>query len=333
MHGKQKVLITGCAGLIGANFSRYLLDKNYEVFGIDDLSGGYIDNIDIRTKFFKFNLLEFKSLDKLFEEIKPDFVYHFAAYAAEGLSPYIRRFNYLNNVVVSANIVNCCINYNVKKLIFTSSMAVYGNQLSPYNEDMTPLPVDPYGIAKYAIELDLKAAFEQFGLKYSVARPQNVHGIYQNIWDKYRNVLGIWIRQALNNENLSVFGDGMQKRAFSDIKYYNEPLEKLMYGFDGEVFNLGADKHYHIMDAAKIVQGIAKTNGYNVGIDILEPRNEVKDAFSNHSKAKRLLQFKDETNLKDLIEVMIKWAMDKKPKKVKYMDYEIERNMYSYWKK
>jgi UDP-glucose 4-epimerase len=333
MNSKPRVLITGCAGLFGANFSRYLLDRNYEVVGIDDLSGGYSDNIDPRTKIYIFNLIDLKSLENIFEAENPEYVYHFAAYASEGLSPFIRNYNYTNNVLCSVNVINSCINYNVKKLIFTSSMGVYGKQLSPFTEDMSPMPIDPYGIAKYAVELDLKAAYEHFGLKYSIVRPQNVHGIYQNIWDKYRNVLGIWIRQTLNKENLSVYGDGMQQRAFSDIKYYHEPLEKLMYGFDGEIFNLGADRHYKIKDAAEIVQNISKTHGYEVGIDLLEPRNEVKDAFSDHSKAKRMLNFKDETHLEELINEMIIWAKNKKPKTVKYMDYEIEKNMYSYWKK
>lgn len=329
---KTKVLITGCAGLLGANFSRYLLDKGYEVIGIDDLSGGYIDNIDPRTRFYIFNLLDNKTLDKIFESENVDYVYHFAAYAAEGLSPYIRHFNYSNNILCSANIINCCIKYNIKKIIFTSSMAVYGSNPTPFTEEQIPSPEDPYGIAKYAIELDLKNACHQFGLKYSVVRPHNVHGIYQNIWDKYRNVLGIWIRQALNNENISIYGDGSQTRAFSDVIYYNEPMEKLMYNFDSEIFNIGSDIYFSIKDAAEILKKIVNINGHNIDIDYFETRIEVKDAFCEHNKAIKLLNFKDDTNIEALITKIYNWAKDVKPKQVKSMNYELTKNIYSYWK-
>jgi len=329
---KTKVLITGCAGLFGSHFSKYLLDKGYNVLGIDDLSGGYIENIDERVRFFTFNLLDLNILNKIFESEKPDYVYHFAAYAAEGLSPYIRNFNYSNNVLCSANVINCCINHKVKKLVFTSSMAVYGESAPPYTEDHIPLPEDPYGIAKYAIELDLKQAYRHFGLHYSIVRPHNVHGIYQNIWDKYRNVLGIWIRQALKNENLTVYGDGQQTRAFSDMMYYCEPMEKLMKDFNGEIFNLGSDTYHSIKEAAGIVKNIVNRNGHHVDIDYLEPRFEVKDAYCNHSKAIRLLDFKDSTELELLVGKMYDWAKDIKPKEIKIMEYEIKKNLYSYWK-
>ena len=329
---KLKVLITGCAGLMGANFSRYLLDKGYDVVGIDDLSGGYIENIDKRTQFYIFNLLDLKTLENIFSSEKPDYVYHFAAYAAEGLSPFIRNFNYSNNVLCSANVINCSIKYNVKKFVFTSSMAVYGENETPYKEEQIPMPEDPYGIAKYAIELDLKQAFRHFGLRYSIIRPHNVHGIYQNIWDKYRNVLGIWLRQALSGEKITVYGDGNQTRAFSDIKDYCIPLEKLMYDFDSEIFNIGSDKYYTIIDAAKVVQNVLNNNGHSVEIEFFEARYEVKHAYSDHAKAIRLLDFKDNTELEELIIKMYNWAKNIEPKEVKFMDYELEKNIYSYWK-
>jgi len=330
---KTKVLITGCAGLFGSHFSKYLLDKGYNVLGIDDLSGGYIENIDERVRFFTFNLLDLNILNKIFESEKPDYVYHFAAYAAEGLSPYIRNFNYSNNVLCSANVINCCINHKVKKLVFTSSMAVYGESAPPYTEDHIPLPEDPYGIAKYAIELDLKQAYRHFGLHYSIVRPHNVHGIYQNIWDKYRNVIGIWIRQSINGESLTIYGDGLQKRAFSDIKYYMEPFEKLIKGFDNELFNIGADKEFTILETAQMVKEVAKEFGYNTSIIFLEERDEVKEAYCNHNKAKKMLSFEDNTDLKSLITDMYKWALTQPNREVKLMEYEIDKNMYSYWKK
>ena len=225
----KKILITGTAGLLGANFSRYLLKKNYEVLGIDDLSGGYKEFLPEhpRFTFFHFNLEDKNKLKSVFESYKPSTVFHFAAYAAEGLSPFIRNFNYKNNILASANVINECINYDCK-LIFTSSMAVYGNQNPPFTEAMTLTPIDPYGIAKMAEEQDIKQAQDQFGLRYSIVRPHNVVGIYQNIWDKYRNVIGIFIRRVLQGEDILVYGDGEQTRAFSDIEYYMEPFLKLI---------------------------------------------------------------------------------------------------------
>lgn len=328
---KTKVLITGVAGLIGSHFSRYLLDLGYEVYGIDDLSGGYRDYIDPRVKFYEFDLLDQAKLEQVFQEVKPQYVYHFAAYAAEGLSPFIRNFNYSNNVLASVNIINNCIEYGAK-LIFTSSMAVYGEQELPFKETQTPQPVDPYGIAKYAVELDIKQAADQFGLKYTIVRPHNIIGIYQNIWDKYRNVIGIWIRRVLEGETICIFGDGKQRRAFSDIKFYMEPFAKLMTEGNGETYNLGADQDFQLADVAVLVREIAREHGYNPRIEHLEARHEVKEAYCDHAEAKTDLDFKDGTDLRATIEEMFRWAKEQPSREVRKMDYEINKNMYEFWK-
>ena len=329
----MKVLITGVAGLLGANFSRYLLEKGYKVVGIDDLSGGYVDSVHKDVTFYEQDLGNRVAVENIFSSEKPDYVFHFAAYAAEGLSPFIRNYNYTNNVLSSANIINACVNNNVKKVIFTSSMAVYGVGKPPFTEDQLPTPEDPYGIAKYAVEMDLKLAHEMFGLKYSIVRPHNVVGIYQNVWDRYRNVIGIWIRKAMNNEPLSIFGDGTQVRAFSDIKFYMEPFEKLMMSHDGEIFNIGADKYYTINEAADVVIDVAKELGINATKVHLEKRNEVHTAYCDHAKAHELLGFNDQTNLRETVMKMFKWALEQPNRPTKMMNYEIEKNMYSFWKK
>ena len=327
------VLITGAAGLLGANFSRYLSKKGYTVVGIDNLFGGYESSVDPSSVFYKEDLNNASAVNKIFNDHKPDYVYHFAAYAAEGLSPYIRSFNYTNNVVCSSNVVNACVNNDVKKVIFTSSMAVYGEGNPPFTEDQPQTPEDPYGIAKYAVELDLKLAKEHFGLDYSIVRPHNVVGVYQNIWDRYRNVIGIWIRQSMNNESLTIFGDGTQVRAFSDISFYMKPFEQLMTEHSGETFNIGADKYWTINDAALTVQKVAAEFGNNVDLVHLEKRNEVHTAYSDHTKAKELLGFNDNTNLEETIREMYTWAQSQPNRTVEYFDYEIEKNLYSFWKK
>lgn len=329
---KTKVLITGVAGLIGSHMAEYLAGKDYDVYGIDNLSGGYIENVPQGVNFAQVDLSDKDNLADVFKNLKPDYVYHFAAYAAEGLSPFIRNFNYTNNLICSVNVINECIKNEVKKIIFTSSMAVYGEGMPPFREIDQPSPEDPYGISKYAVEMDLKQAHGQFGLRYSIVRPHNVIGIRQNIWDKYRNVIGIWIRRVLKGESIIIFGDGKQKRAFSDIKFCLEPLEKLMTQGDSQIFNLGSDKDYALNGVAVILKSVASEFGFKPAIEHLEQRHEVKDAFCNHHKAKLLLGFKDETNLRETIKEMFEWAMKQEYKEVKQMPYEVDKGIYSYWK-
>jgi len=212
-------------------------------------------------------------------------------------------------------------------------MAVYGEGNPPFTEDQPQTPEDPYGVAKYAVELDLKLAHEQFGLEYSVVRPHNVVGVYQNIWDRYRNVIGIWIRQSMNNESLTIFGDGSQVRAFSDISFYMKPFEQLMTQHHDETFNIGADKYWTINDAALTVQKVASEFGNNVDLVHLEKRNEVHTAYSDHTKAQELLNFKDNTDLETTVREMYTWAQSQPNRTVEYFDYEVEKNLYSFWRK
>jgi len=330
----KKILITGCAGLLGVNFAKYLLNKNYEVVGIDNFFGGYEDFLPKHEKFhfYEIDLSESDKVKNVFNQHNFDCVFHFAAYAAEGLSPFIRIFNYNNNVIASMSVINECILRDIK-IVFTSSMAVYGNQQAPFTEKMTPAPVDSYGIAKYSVEQDLISASDQFNLKYNIIRPHNVLGIYQNIWDKYRNVIGIFIRKALKNENLSIYGDGSQTRAFSDINYYMEPFEKLIDGFNNQVYNIGADKYYTIKEVAEKVIFTAKKYGYDSSIEYLEPRHEVKHAHCDHTKARTELSFIDDTTLDELIDTMFVWAMNQPNRNIKKIDYEIGGDkIYSYWR-
>ncbi len=329
----MKIFVTGCAGLLGSNYSRHLIKNGHEVIGLDNLSGGYKAFVpkEENFTFVKLNLERRKKVAELFEEHKPKVLFHFAAYAAEGLSPFIRNFNYRNNLICSANLINPCIEHNTK-MVFTSSMAVYGSQETPFTEDKRPQPIDPYGIAKYAVESDLAVAHKHLGLRYNIVRPHNVLGKYQNIWDRYRNVIGIFIRKTLNGIPILVYGDGEQTRAFSDIKYYMEPFDLLHDNFDGEIFNIGADKYFSLNQVAETVQAVGKKYGYDVPIEHAPPRHEVKHAYCDHTKAKSMLGFKDNTRLEELIEDVFVWAMKEPNRKVKDREYEITKDIYDYWK-
>ena len=182
---KKTILITGVAGLIGSRLADWIIEKHpeYSVIGIDDLSGGYIENVNPGVNFINLNLVtDTDALGSVFTKNEPDYVFHFAAYAAEGLSPFIRKFNYENNLIATTNIVNQCIKHQVKRLIFTSTLAVYGHGIGcRFDESQKPNPIDPYGVAKFACEMDIQIAGVQHNLDWCIIRPHNVYGIKQNI--------------------------------------------------------------------------------------------------------------------------------------------------------
>lgn len=330
----KRILVTGVAGLLGNHLSRHLLELNHEVSGIDNLSGGYKDLLPNhpRFNFFEGNLEDHKFTQSVIDEVRPDAVFHFAAYAAEGLSPFIRSFNYTNNLIATTNVVTGCIRGG-SKLIFASSMAVYGDQQPPFTEEMLPRPIDPYGIAKYAAEMDVRTAGEQFGLRWTIVRPHNVIGRYQNVWDRYRNVAGIFIRRALNGEPILVYGDGLQTRAFSDVSYYMDPFVRLMDSSnDGQIFNIGADREVTLNHLAELVVEVAKKFGVSARVEHAEARHEVKNAFCDHSKAKELLQFEDRTDLESLVTDLFQWVQNQPKREVKSLEYEHTVGLYSYWK-
>ena len=210
-------LVTGGAGFMGSHVADHLLAKGHNVVVLDDLSGGFRENVPAGATFVEGSITDHELIDRLFDRHSFDYVYHLAAYAAEGLSHFIKRFNYNNNLIGSVNLVNASINHEVKCFVFTSSIAVYGAGQSPMSEEMIPVPEDSYGISKLAVEQELRVSHEMFGLDYVIFRPHNVYGERQNIGDRYRNVVGIFMNQLLRGEPMTIFGDGMQQRAFTHI--------------------------------------------------------------------------------------------------------------------
>jgi len=332
---KMNVLVTGIAGLLGSRLATWILDNtNHDVIGIDDLSGGFIENVDNRVTFHKLNLVtDIDQLDEIFKSKNIDIIYHFAAYAAEGLSPFIRRFNYQNNLIASVNLINNAISYSVERFVFTSSMAVYGtHQTPPFSEDLIPQPIDPYGIAKFAIEQDLKVAHDHHGLKYTIIRPHNVYGINQNIWDRYRNVLGIWMYQIMNEQGPSIFGDGKQTRAFSYIDDVLQPLWTAATNPDcvDQIINLGGIKEYSINEAANVVMNATQTG---LKPRFMEARHETKYAWCTWEKSVNMLGFKHTVDLEEGVARMWEWAKQQPFRdRMTWGSFEIENKLYSYWK-
>lgn len=328
-----KSLVTGGAGFIGAHVVRELLDMGQQVVVLDDLSGGFRENVPPTAEFVEGSILDHALVNRLFEEHGFDNVYHLAAYAAEGLSHFIKRFNFENNVIGSINLINASVNCGVKCFVFTSSIAVYGAAQLPMTEEMIPQPEDSYGIAKYAVEAELKCSHEMFGLDYVVFRPHNVYGEFQNIGDKYRNVIGIFMNQIMQGLPLTIFGDGSQTRAFSYVKEISgiiasAPANKDAYG---QVFNVGADTPYSVNDLAVEVSRV-----FDVEPDIkyLDARNEVQHAYSSHEKVGKFFPGSPKFTLREGLTHMAEWARQHGPRQSReFGQIEIEKNLPSSWRK
>ncbi len=325
------VLVTGGAGFIGSHVVDALLQDGHKVWALDDLSGGFADNVSAQAVFVQGSILDRDLLAKLFAQHKFEYVFHLAAYAAEGLSHFIKRFNYENNLIGSVHLINLSVLHDVKCFVFTSSIAVYGKNQLPMSEDMDPKPEDSYGVAKHAVEQELEISHKMFGLPYIIFRPHNVYGERQNIGDKYRNVVGIFMNQIMQKEPMTIFGDGNQKRAFSYIDDVARPIArsiKIPQAYR-QVFNIGADTPYTVNHLAEMV---AQAFGVKPSVRHLPKRNEVDEAYSDHAKAKEILSASLQISLQEGIARMAAWAKKHGARKSKeFQDIEIRKNLPPSW--
>lgn len=324
-------LVTGGAGFMGSHVAEQLLAMGHRVVVVDDLSGGFVANVPSEATFVQASILDHSAINRLFESQRFDFVYHLAAYAAEGLSHFIKRFNYANNLIGSVNLINASLNHGIKCFVFTSSIAVYGAGQTPLSEEMIPVPEDSYGIAKLAVEQELKVSHDMFGLNYIIFRPHNVYGERQNIGDRYRNVVGIFMNQLLKGESMTIFGDGSQLRAFT---YINDVAPLIADAVNkssarNQVINLGADQPYTVNDLAHVV---AEAMGMPSKVAFLPARNEVKTAFSDHSKAQRIFGNCQATCLREGIAAMAKWVREHGARESNvFENIEVRKNLPPSW--
>lgn len=329
----KRSLVTGAAGFMGSHVVRHCLARGDTVVGLDDLSGGFPENVSDGATFIRGSINDAPLVDSLFKEHAFDYVYHLAAYAAEGLSHFIRCYNYNNNLVGSMNLINAALNAeSVKRFVFTSSIAVYGAGQTPMSESTTPTPEDPYGVAKYAVELDLKAAHEMFGLNYTVFRPHNVYGENQNIGDRYRNVVGIFMNNVMQGQPMPVFGDGLQTRAFTHIDdvapYIVDCVDRP--AACNRVFNVGSESPRTVLDVA---HAVAKAFGVPAGITHLPPRNEVVHAFSSSTQFESVFGKHETITLEAGVERMAAWAKRHGPRKTApFTGIEVARNLPPSWR-
>lgn len=328
----MKSLVTGGAGFIGSHVASHCLEMGHEVVVLDDLSGGFRDHIPDGCHFVEGSITDVELLSNLFAEHKFTYVYHLAAYAAEGLSHFIRRYNYNNNLLGSINLINEAVRHDVSCFVFTSSIAVYGAGQLPMDEETVPQPEDPYGISKYAVELDLQAAHEMFGLNSIIFRPHNVYGENQNIGDRYRNVIGIFMNQLMQGKPLTIFGDGTQTRAFShidDVAPHIARSVQIPQAYN-ETFNIGADTPYSVNELARVV---AQAFNADLEVTYLPARNEVLHAYASHQKAADLLDATPSVSLETGISRMAQWAQRVGARQGQaFTDVEVFKNMPPSWK-
>lgn len=322
---RKKIMVTGGAGFLGSHITECLLNMGHEVTVIDDLSGGYIRNVDKRAKFVRASITDPLVCNREMNGV--DIVYHCAAHAAEGQSVFCPVHNAHTNILGSYNVLAAAINCGVKRFVFTSSMARYGKQEElPMHEGQAAKPEDPYGWSKVCFEEVLKIFSKVYGFEYVIIVPHNIYGPRQNLADPYRNVVGIFMNRVMNGKPPIIYGDGEQVRAFSYIDDCAPYLVKA--GFEkeatGEVINIGPDEEPITIN--KLAETVAEVSGFK-GKPVYMPARpqEVKYAWCSANKARKILGYKTATPMKEGIKKMFAWARMLGPQEFIYWDeFEIK---------
>ena len=326
----RNVIVTGAAGMIGANLCHHLMDLDFCVVGVDDLSGGNVDFAPTTDP--RFTFLPDDVLSPRFEEAvahyRPNAIFHLSAYAAECLSPWIRQHNARNNYEATTRVVSLALKYDVKHVTYTSSAAVYGHTEGLAHEGQAA-PADPYGITKLASEMDIKEAHKRFGLGYTIFRPHNVYGRFQNLWDRYRNVIGIFMRQALAGEPMSVYGDGSQIRQFTSVHDVVRIMAESVTNpdFHNETFNIGSGKSTTVLDLAHFLCDHTKHHT----VQHLEARDEAHVVETDHTKLTQMTGRTCDITLEDGLRDMWEWAKTAPHWEPKFPPAEHRTGLYSYW--
>ena len=321
--GTLKILVTGAAGFLGSHLCEKLINLQHKVIGIDNLLGGSLDNLPKNLEFHKIDCCNFKKLNKIMKNI--DVVYHCAATAHEGLSVFSPVENTRNNYLATVSVTTASINNKVNRIIYCSSMARYGDQTTPFTEDMKACPADPYCISKVAGEEVLMNFCNLNNIEWVIAVPHNIIGPKQKYDDPYRNVISIMINRLLQNKRPIIYGDGNQKRCFS---YIDDCIYCLLALIDskeviGEIINIGPDEEFVTIN--KIAEICSNVTGLNLKPEYYPERpKEVKHATCSSNKARKLLKYKTTTDLYEGIKKTFEYIKKKGPQKFNYhVDLEI----------
>ena len=319
------IFITGIAGFLGSNLAEYYLKKNFKVSGCDNLVGGSIDNIDQnKINFFKANCEDFEMMKKITRNV--DILCHAAAYAHEGLSSFSPVLITNNNVTGSVSVFTAAIINKVKRIVYCSSMARYGNIKIPFKEEDQLKPVDPYGVSKVAAENILKILSKTHGVEYNIAVPHNIIGPNQKYDDPFRNVVSIMINLMLQKKRPIIYGDGNQKRTFSDVDDCIYCLDKLLTDSQivSQIVNIGPDEE--CISINELYRLLSNKLKFNLEPKYLEDRpNEVKEATCSADKARKILGYKTSISLDESLDKIINYIKKNGPRKFQY-NYPLEIN-------
>ena len=317
------IFITGIAGFLGANLADYYISKKFKVSGCDNLVGGTTKNINLKkVKFYKANCENLDEMTKIMKGV--DVVVHAAAYPHEGLSSFSPYLICKSNFIGAVSVFTAAIQKKVKRIVFCSSMARYGDVQFPFYENQNAKPVDPYGVSKLAAEQVLKILSDSHGIEYNIAVPHNIIGPKQKYDDPYRNVVSIMINLMLQKRRPIIYGDGKQTRNFSDIDDCIYCLDKLIRDkkIKSEIFNIGPDEDS--ISINELYEILSNKLQFNKDAQYVEDRpNEVKNAICSSDKARKFLSYKTRVSLSDSIDKVIKYIKKNGPKKFEY-NYELE---------
>ena len=318
----MKIFITGIAGFLGSHLADRFIELGHTVIGNDTLIGGYIDNVPKQAQLFVVDCCDVEEMSKIMEG--SDIVIHCAATAHEGLSVFSPSFITKNIFEASVATISAAIQNNIKRFVFCSSMARYGNQESPYNEDMKPMPEDPYAVAKVASEDVLKMLCETHGMEWNIAIPHNIVGPRQRYDDPFRNVMSIMINRNLRGKPSIIYGDGEQTRCFSYVDDCIQCLEKMALDSNivSQIINIGPDEGtITVKEMAKIVAEECNMN--EPAIHMPDRPREVKHAACSSDKARKLLNYETKIELRTAVQKTVEYVKQKGPKEFDY-SYPLE---------
>ena len=318
----MNIFITGVAGFLGSNLADFYLQKGFKVSGCDNLIGGDMDNVDPKVNFTKTNCEDLQKMTEITKNV--DVVIHAAAYAHENLSVFSPHLICSNIIGGSTSVFSAAIQNKVKRIVFCSSMARYGKIKQPFFEEDTPIPVDPYGISKLAAEKILINLCETYGVEYNIAIPHNIIGIKQKYDDPFRNVASIMINLILQNRQPIIYGDGEQKRSFSDVDDCIYSIDKLATdpNITSEIVNIGPEDNFITVN--ELFKKISNQLQFNQEPEYFKDRiNEVKLANCSADKAKKILNYEKKISLDESLAKMIDYIKIKGNKKFKY-NYDLE---------
>lgn len=297
---KNKVLITGGAGFIGSHIVEKLLENNYNVIIIDNLSSGSIENIpnSDTLKFYQLNI-EKDDLELVFQKEAPDYVIHLAAQTSVNFSISHPYYDANMNVMASIKLLELCKKYNIKKFITASSVAIYGNpKYLPIDENHPTEPMSQYGLSKLTMEKYIKLS----GIPYIIFRFSNAYGPRQKS-SKESGVVAIFNNAMKNNEPINIYGDGEQIRDFIYVEdIANICIKAINSNVENEIINFSTNKGVSLNQLFKVMKSLYN---YTLNANYLPERiGDIKNSILSNDKAYNLLKFTNYTKLEKGLEIL-----------------------------